>query len=71
MGCDCRICQEYREFQLKLELVPQDLRAFVEGIYDAYVNTAADRDYYKAIVQNQWPSGDQILSQYRQPKEQD
>ena len=68
--CDCRVCTDYKSFQELLSHIPEPQRESVEKLYEVMAELEMDRDYYKAIVQNKWPSGDIVLAHYRKlPKE--
>ena len=65
------MCEEHRAFEVLLAKIPEELQKEVAALYENYVETGADRDYYRAIVRNEWPTSAEILAQYRQPKEQE
>jgi hypothetical protein len=63
--CKCNTCAHCAEFISKLEFIPPAQRGWVEALYDELQQTMQLRDYFKAIVQNEWPSSEEILALYR------
>lgn len=65
MACQCEFCQWSKVFNKVMEDVPTEHHAFFRNLVDNMLDIELDRDYYKAIVRNEWPDSDKILSQYR------
>ncbi len=63
--CECAVCQRNRLFQQHLENVSSDSRYFFEQLYDAFLETEMDRDYYKVIVDGTWPNADEVIKHVR------
>ena len=63
--CDCSVCDESRTFRAHVEALPEAQRPYFEALFDAYLEAQMDRDYYKAVVRNEWPQADRVLARYR------
>jgi hypothetical protein len=67
--CECELCQYIREFEKHLEHVPDEHKEFFNNLLEMYLDVDMDKDYYRCIVEGSWPTADEIIAQYRQPKE--
>lgn len=67
--CNCDVCAENRIFRENLDALPEAQRPYFEALYEAYLEAQLDRDYYKAVVRNEWPDADRILARYRPTQE--
>lgn len=64
--CDCDFCKWHQEFKARItRIIETDDQAFFQDLADRWLEAEMDRDYYRAIVKNQWPDGDKILARYR------
>lgn len=63
--CECGVCKRNRLFQQHLENVSSESRQFFEQLYDAFLETEMDRDYYKVIVDGTWPNADEVIKHVR------
>ena len=63
--CECEVCQLSRKVHEKLELLPEDQRAFWEEMYDALVHAEFDRDYYRSVIDGSWPNSDLVIERVR------
>jgi hypothetical protein len=64
--CQCDVCNYSRmvnEYIQKLE--DPDDREFFLNMYDMLIHSEMDRDYYKAIVDGQWPNADELIQKRR------
>jgi hypothetical protein len=66
--CDCTVCTESKTFDSLVDKAPIEIQEQLRNFYDAYAETQMDRDYYKSIVQNTWPSSAEVLARYREVK---
>ena len=63
--CDCRVCQYGAEVRKHLNAIEdENARLFFEDLYEDYCHTRMDRDYYSLIVEGQWPSAREVLSNF-------
>lgn len=63
MTCQCEICCAIKEHHIRLQCVPNESRDYFEEIFEALLDTQFDNDYYKAIMNGEWPESVQILEQ--------
>lgn len=66
--CECAVCKRYKNFCEQIKDLPADKREYFEAMYEHMVETEMDRDYYCAVVKNEWPSAEKVLARYRQEK---
>lgn len=65
MACNCDLCKLIAEYRKHIENVPEPAKTFFEAMFDRYLETDMDLDYYKAIVKNQLDGADAIIAKYR------
>ena len=64
--CDCDVCYYARQVNLYINKIEdEDVQNFFMNMYDMLIHAEMDKDYYQAIVKNQWPDSDRILKKYR------
>lgn len=71
MTCQCDVCYYSRQVNEQIQkLEDPDAREFFLNMYDMLIHAEFDKDYYKAIVKNEWPQADEILAKYRMKKDE-
>ena len=71
MSCQCDVCYYSRQVNAQVQkLEDPDAREFFLNMYDMLIHAEFDKDYYKAIVKNEWPQADEILAKYRMKKDE-
>lgn len=63
--CECNVCKYSRKVAEKLELIPEDQRAFWEEMYDILIHAELDRDHYRAVIDGSWPDADEFIQRVR------
>lgn len=71
MTCQCDVCYYSRQVNKQIQkLEDPDAREFFLNMYDMLIHAEFDKDYYKAIVKNEWPQANEILAKYRMKKDE-
>ena len=64
--CQCQVCCFSRFVTKQLEKIDDETtRLFFRNLYDLYIEAEMDKDYYKAIVDGQWPNADELIQKRR------
>lgn len=51
MACNCEICQEIREFDVRVARIPDpEDREFFEKLFSRYMDASYDADMYKYLL---------------------
>ena len=61
--CNCDVCQRNKTFCARLAWLPEPQRAYWDSLGEDLLHLQMDVDYYKAIMNGQWPSGKEVLLQ--------
>lgn len=70
MACQCDVCYYSRQVNERIQkLEDEDTREFFLNMYDMLIHAEFDRDYYRAVVKNEWPDADKILAKHRNKNE--
>lgn len=65
--CQCQVCCFSRFVGKQLEKIEdENAKLFFQNLYDLYIETEMDRDYYKAIIDGHWPQADEIIKNRRE-----
>ena len=63
--CECEVCYFSRLVNEQIQkLEDPDAQNFFLNLYDMFIHSEMDKDYYKAIVQNKWPDAGKIIAKY-------
>lgn len=63
--CECDVCYFSRQVNEQIQkLEDPDAQNFFMNLYDMFIHSEMDKDYYKAIVQNKWPDAGRIIAKY-------
>lgn len=65
MACNCELCVRNRGISEEIERLPEANREYFRVLLDGLLETEADLDYYKAIVDGSWPDSDEIIARKR------
>jgi hypothetical protein len=63
--CDCIECQYREELQTHLDAIPEEHRKFFDNLYEMYYQASFDAEYYRLIVNGQYPNSQEILEAHR------
>lgn len=64
MACKCKFCtwhKKYRRIMNSTIFTNKADKKFIEDLFTAWVHESENVDYYKSILQGQWPQGKEIL----------
>jgi hypothetical protein len=65
--CECQVCYFSRLVNAEIQkLEDPDAQNFFMNMYDMLVHAEMDKDYYKAIVDGQWPNADELIKKRRE-----
>ncbi len=56
MACDCEPRKYLDEVQARLDTIPEEHRAFFDGLMQRYESACTDRDVIEAVLDGSWPS---------------
>lgn len=63
-SCACEICQHMRAFEIHMqEITNPEAAEFFKALYNRFIDSEFDLDYYKAIFNGSWPDAEEILQQ--------
>ena len=64
--CECQVCYFSRLVNAQIQkLEDPDAQNFFLNMYDMLIHAEMDRDYYKSIVDGQWPNADELIQKRR------
>jgi hypothetical protein len=59
--CKCEFCKESKMMSTIIAQLPKKEAEWLIAFYNGHLNVAMDAEYYKAIIDGNWPSAERIL----------
>lgn len=67
--CQCQVCYFSRLVNAEIQkLEDPDAQNFFLNLYDMLIHSEMDKDFYKAIVEGDWPDADDLIKRRRERK---
>lgn len=63
-SCSCAFCKDYNLFKKNIELVPIEIREWLENLFENRWTLAEDLSYREAIIAGDWPDSVSLLERY-------
>ncbi len=63
-SCSCAFCKDYNLFKKNIELVPVEIREWLENLFENRWTLAEDLSYREAIISGDWPDSVSLLERY-------